>query len=123
MNELRDQVFANGQQKGFWDKERNMGEALMLIVTELAEAMEVHRASGTIVVPSESYKKLVEQLSDDEFPQIFKDSVKDTFPDEMADAIIRILDLCGGNNIDIDWHIKMKMRYNATRERLHGKTY
>jgi hypothetical protein len=41
--------------------------------------------------------------------------VKDSFHDEMADVLIRVLDLCGGYNIDIDWHIKMKMRYNATR--------
>lgn len=26
-------------------------------------------------------------------------------------------------NIDLDWHIEMKMRYNETRERLHGKSY
>jgi hypothetical protein len=43
--------------------------------------------------------------------------------DEVADAIIRLLDFCGARGIDIDWHIKNKLRYNATREHKHGKKY
>jgi hypothetical protein len=38
-------------------------------------------------------------------------------------AIIRILDICGSRGIDIDKHIELKMKYNATRERMHGKKY
>ena len=123
MNELRDKIFQNALNKGFWDKERNMGEALMLIVTELAEALETHRASGQIQEFTEGQKLSLEKMSDEEFPETFSIMVKDSFHDEMADVLIRVLDLCGGYNIDIDWHVKMKMKYNATRERLHGKKY
>lgn len=123
LNDLRDKVFANSREKGFWDKERNIGELLMLVVTELSEGLEVHRADGGIKTLTEGQKLSLERMDDEQFPETFAIMVKDSFQDEMADAIIRILDLCGGNNIDIDWHIKMKMRYNATRSRLHGKTY
>lgn len=123
MNELRDKIYQNAKAKGFWDKERNMGEALMLIVTELAEALEVHRASGQLPEFTEGQKLSLEKMSDETFPETFAIMVKDTFHDEMADVLIRVLDLCGGYNIDIDWHVKMKMRYNATRARLHGKKY
>lgn len=123
MNELRDKIFQNAKSKGFWDNERNMGEALMLIVTELAEALEVHRASGQLKEFTEGQKLSLEKMNDEEFPETFSIMVKDSFNDEMADVLIRVLDLCGGYNIDIDWHVKMKMRYNATRERLHGKKY
>ena len=40
-----------------------------------------------------------------------------------ADNMIRILDLCGARSIDIEKHIEMKMKYNQTRERMHGKKY
>ena len=123
MNELRDKIYQNAKDKGFWDKERNMGEALMLIVTELAEALEVHRASGQLKEFTEGQKLSLEKMSDEQFPETFSIMVKDSFHDEMADVLIRVLDLCGGYNIDIDWHVKMKMRYNATRSRLHGKKY
>ena len=43
LGELSKFCHSIAKEKGFWDKERNMGEALMLIVTELAEAMEAYR--------------------------------------------------------------------------------
>jgi len=47
--------------------------------------------------------------------------VKDTFEDELADTIIRILDLCGYLGIDIDEHINLKMAYNRERPYKHNK--
>lgn len=123
LNELRDKIYTNAKLKGFWDQERNIGEALMLIVTELAEGLETHRKTGTIKLVDEMVKKSMSEMTDDEFKEHFALMVKDSFQDEMADALIRILDLCGGLDIDIDWHIAAKMRYNSTRARLHGKQY
>ena len=34
------------REKGFWKKERNVGEMLMLIVSELGEAIEAHRTNN-----------------------------------------------------------------------------
>ena len=79
-------------EKGFWDTERNMGEALMLIVTEIAEAMEAHRV--------ENY---------------------DNFREELADTFIRLFDLCGGLDIDIEKEITKKSKHNKTRPYRHGK--
>jgi NTP pyrophosphatase (non-canonical NTP hydrolase) len=53
----------------------------------------------------------------------FQAHVKDSFEDELADALIRILDMCGGLGIDIQRHVEEKLHYNATRERLYGKNY
>ena len=44
LNELAQQINDNARAKGFWDADRNMGEMLMLAVSELAEALEEHRA-------------------------------------------------------------------------------
>lgn len=54
---------------------------------------------------------------------IFETYIKDTFEDELADTVIRILDLCGARGIDIERHINLKLKYNRSRERMHGKAY
>ncbi len=80
------------KEKGFWNKERNVGEALMLIVTELAEAMEGYR---------------------------HKDDAN--FREELADTFIRLFDLCGGLGIDIEAEIAKKAEKNKSRPYMHGK--
>ncbi len=80
------------KKKGFWDEKRNIGEMLMLIVTELSEAMEAYR--------------LVD---------------KENFNEEIADTFIRLFDLCGGLKIDIEKEIKKKMVKNKIRPYKHGK--
>lgn len=41
-------------------------------------------------------------------------------PSELADTIIRILDICGYYGIDIDEIVAEKMTYNETRSHRHG---
>ena len=64
----------------------------MLIVTELAEAMEAHRHQ------------------DD-----------DNFREELADTFIRLFDLCAGLGIDIQAEIIKKSEKNKLRPYKHGK--
>lgn len=112
MNELAVQIYEANKEKGFWDKERNVGEMLMLVTSELGEAMEAHRKNRV----ADWQKFELENVP-------FAESIKDTFEDEIADAMIRLFDMCGGLGIDIEKHITEKLKYNATRPRLHGKLY
>ena len=41
---------------------------------------------------------------------------------ELADLVIRVADLCGFYGIDLEAVIRMKMEYNSTRPKMHGKT-
>jgi NTP pyrophosphatase (non-canonical NTP hydrolase) len=50
-------------------------------------------------------------------------NIKDTFEDEIADVFIRLFDLCGYMDIDIEKHIQAKMQYNKTRPYKHDKKY
>jgi NTP pyrophosphatase (non-canonical NTP hydrolase) len=117
LNQLRDEIHENAKNKGFWDQPRETGTLLMLCVSELAEAMEAdrkNRYSG----------KIVEEFEiGEDFCYEFESCIKDTFEDELADNIIRILDLCGAHGIDIEKNIELKMKYNQTREKMHGKKY
>lgn len=43
------------------------------------------------------------------------------FREEMADAVIRIMDLCAANGISLEAEIKAKMAINWERPERHGK--
>lgn len=74
--------------------QRNVGELLMLVVSELAEGMEGHRKN----------------LHDDHLPGRMMLEV------ELADALIRIMDLAGGLGLDLAGAWRDKMLYNMTRQ-------
>jgi NTP pyrophosphatase (non-canonical NTP hydrolase) len=121
LNKLSDEIHENAKNKGFWDNPRETGTLLMLCVSELAEAMEADRKGKFAKVKLYEAVDQIGRPSHDAFS--FESTIKDTFEDELADTIIRILDLCGAKGIDIEKHIELKMKYNATRERMHGKKY
>jgi NTP pyrophosphatase (non-canonical NTP hydrolase) len=124
LNKLRDNIHNANKAKGFWDKPRNVGELLMLVTSELSEAMEADRGRGNQLNIEAFNNVLKLYLEDDEvFKVTFEKYIKDTYNDEIADAIIRLFDLAGGHNIDLDFHINAKLKYNSMRERLHGKKY
>lgn len=97
--------------KGFWTAEQKANpdkswvpEKLMLIVSELAEAMEDYRAGKDL-------KQVV--LNDSGKPE--------GFPTELADAVIRIMDLAEALDIPLAETIEQKHLYNTTRPFKHGK--
>jgi NTP pyrophosphatase (non-canonical NTP hydrolase) len=117
---------------GWWDAERNIGELLMLTVSELSEALEAlrkdHYANKSIT--TDLYNDLIVNSHDEEFilneeqwKASFENNVKNTFEDEMADVAIRLFDLCGGLNVDLAKHIDLKMKYNSMRGYKHGKKF
>lgn len=63
------------------------------------------------------------QPAEKDFEPWFENHVKDTFEDELADTMIRLLDLCGAMDIDLEWHISQKLKYNRTRVLKHDKGY
>lgn len=129
LNKLAESIFAANKSKGFWDEPRTNIECLALAAGECHEAIEADRKGNSLAEKLESGGAIrrelhsVGQISDANFPVHFEERIKDTMEDEVADAIIRLLDFCGARGIDIDWHIKNKLRYNATREHKHGKKY
>jgi NTP pyrophosphatase (non-canonical NTP hydrolase) len=119
LNDLAKKIHENAKGKGFWDNEREIGTLLMLVVSELGEALEADRKDNYADLIN---LEVLNQFSDD-FPECFETAVKDIFEDELADTIIRILDICGKCEIDIEKHIELKMKYNETRPLKHGKRY
>jgi len=79
--------------KGSGKADKNIGELLMLIVSELGEALEAHmkgRYSDLEFADMES-----ENHTEKSKIITFERCIKDTFEDELADTVIRIADIMG----------------------------
>ena len=128
MNELAKKIHENAQAQGFYDNPVETGTSLMLIVSELSEALEADRKNRRARLNSFQRKQDYRNPNSDipenrAFQAYFELYIKDTFEDEIADAIIRLLDLSAYLNIDIDKHIELKMKYNSLRHYKHNKKY
>lgn len=127
LNEIRDAIHNNSVVKGFWNEPNtNITEKIMLVVTELSEAVEAMRKLSRWELDEhvKAHNGIIHSFDLEGYDaNIFKGTIKDSVGDEFADSIIRILDLCGRLGIDIEGHIKYKMEYNSTRPYLHGKQF
>lgn len=129
INKLAKEIHENNVDKGFYEDEKNIGEMLCLIHSEISEALEADRNNKYCDAPNLVLQWLADKNfgmpfhDDEQFQRVFKLDVKDTFEDELADIVIRVLDLAAFRGIDIESHIKAKIRYNALRPHKHGKKY
>jgi hypothetical protein len=120
INELAKQVHENAKAHGFFDKERNIGEMLCLIHSEVSEALEADRKDNYCVLYNDTVLQIIDKS---DFADRYKSWIKGTFEEKMADIFIRVMDLCAFKGINLEAHIKAKMRYNSLREYKHGKKY
>jgi NTP pyrophosphatase (non-canonical NTP hydrolase) len=100
-DDLAEKIHKNAIEKGFWDRAADeifVAKQMMMIVSEVVEAMEVVR----------------------------KDMDPDKLSDEFADIVIRTLDLYAGMvdagymKKSLDYAIKEKMEINSNRPKKHG---
>lgn len=109
--------------KGWYDgKPRETGTILMLIVSELAEAMEEARKRNQAVYFKTMYGLVTsEDLSGS---MVLWEGNEMQKPEgeliELADAVIRIMDYCGYKGWDLEQAINAKLEYNQTRPYKHG---
>jgi NTP pyrophosphatase (non-canonical NTP hydrolase) len=91
INTLCKQAYETAKSKGWHDEPRETGTLLALIHSEVSEALEADRKGNA-----------------------------EHFAEELADVCIRIFDLCGAKDIDLEAAIVKKMERNKGRSYKHG---
>lgn len=104
ITELVNESHKNAEYHGFWNPPPEIGTSLALIHSEISEALEEKRQGNPDIWHADSGKP-------------------EGFAIELADAMIRIADLCGFLKIDLESAIIEKMDYNENRPYKHGKQF
>ena len=91
---LAEDAFKNAEKHGFYTESTEIETELMLIITEMAEAVQAdrHNRHGSI----EDYESEIQMGRD--IPTAYKNSIEGTVESEFADIAIRILSLLGWMN-------------------------
>lgn len=119
LNELRDRVHNLAIEKG-WHQDRDitnphvLGSMLALIHSEVSEALEDVRRGDR----SSIWYENLEGVRCTYLPA--SGGKPCGVPIELADVIIRVLDMCGALGIDIEQAVQVKHAYNSTRSHRHG---
>lgn len=108
IQELIDEAHATAIEHGWWEKQCNFPEQLMLMVQELSEAMDDYRNTGLDTLFQVNY---------DSPPHTDKPVGIAT---ELADTIIRIANISGHFGIPLEEALRAKLAYNKTRPYKHG---
>ena len=113
---MQEDIHRNAIEKGWWEKvevdaedldgnkvrvmvERSFGDVVCLFHAEISEAVEAFRKHNP---------------PDEHCPGYSNIDI------ELADTVIRIMDFCGANNINLGAAIEAKHEFNKTRSYKHG---
>jgi NTP pyrophosphatase (non-canonical NTP hydrolase) len=114
LDDLAEEVANIAEYKGFWDIEQISDLAyipikLALVHDEVSEALQVHRNNY-----DDSDLDAVTQMTDMQ---------EADFTEELADIVIRVLDVAGYFDLDIGDAVIEKIERNRNRPARHGKRY
>ena len=101
-NDIAMSVHTNARAHGWWDEPREDGTLIALIMSEAAEALEALRKGNG---------------PDEHCPQFSGAEV------ELADVVIRIMDMAEARGWDVAGAIVAKHEFNKTRPYKHGKEF
>lgn len=100
LTELRDRAYRAACDKGFHDEQKPDAVYKMLIITEIAEAVQADRKRRRVTRKvREDYEQFMQAYNDISIT-MYESAISGTLEDELADVIIRMLDYCGMKKIE-----------------------
>jgi len=99
LNQLKTEAHNTAVEHGFYDTLHSKQHYMMLIITEVAEAVQADRLNNH--ADMDAYNKHLNQRGTE---TAFTDYIKGTVEDEIADITIRILDYAGYRDIPLVVH-------------------
>lgn len=126
LNTLRDEAYKIACEHGFHDTELSNEHFLCLVISELMEAVEADRRGKNADIAKfkewqENRISLKKSGRTKRFKEDFDAFIKDSVEDELADAIIRLLDLAGLRGITIECFSEIDI-YEST-ESCNGESF
>lgn len=99
INEMKDRAYDIACKHGWYEQKRSNIHELMLVVSELGEAVNADRNGK--YANRERFENVLKEFHVP-FSYAFNQCIKDTVEDELADAAIRILSMAGFNSADLE---------------------
>ena len=125
LNLLAKKAFENAKEKGFHEMPKTDADWLMLVACELAEAVEADRMGRRS--DKRTYNFLLQEYGEPLAKHLFEMHIKDTVEDELADAVIRLLDFAGMKGFDIPENYiteeQIKNEADEVKEWMINKTF
>ena len=123
LNELRDEAYSIAKANGWHEEEHSDSHWLMLIITEIAEAVQADRKDKHADAASfNEYQTYYgsflpsEETREIRFKEDFEAYIKNTVEDELADVMIRCLDLAGLRGFDLRGAVKLTEGLESIKE-------
>lgn len=119
LSEWQREVHEVAKSHGWWDSngDHSIPSKLCLIHSEVSEALEEFRTNND--QPDRVYFAAFNN-HDWSFEQVDEYQKPEGFGVELADAMIRIMDLAEWLGIDLERMVSLKNEYNKTRPYRHG---
>lgn len=122
---LQEAIHNNAIAHGWWEEERTFGELIALCHSELSEALEEFRKGQACNItycgnydPQSCDSYFVENHKCNQ--QVCSQYKPEGIPIELADTVIRIMDMCEFHGIDLEAAILEKHKFNLSRPYKHG---
>lgn len=104
------------KEHGFWDDWAQVLDLYDNVQDDdiiFPKAMELNAINSRLALISSEVGEATEAIRNEDY---------DGLAEELADIVIRVADLCGGLDIDLEEEIEKKMARNQEREYRHGKS-